>query len=72
MFQQTDLRLAKRTQIVGRVNFEFAAEALNVFNRRTSFRNGQSTSTTLTNWRVTALTGTNTARVIQLVSRINW
>ena len=33
LFQQTDLRLAKRTQIVGRVNFEFAAEALNVFNQ---------------------------------------
>ena len=72
MFQQTDLRLAKRTQIVGRVNFEFAAEALNVFNQANFVPNGQSTSTTLNNWRVTTLTGTNTARVIQLVSRINW
>ena len=72
MFQQTDLRLAKRTQIVGRVNFEFAAEALNVFNQANFVPNGQSSSTTLNNWRVTTLTGTNTARVIQLVSRINW
>ena len=53
MFQQTDLRLAKRTQIVGRVNFEFAAEALNVFNQANFVPNGQSTSTTLNNWRVT-------------------
>ena len=72
LFQQTDLRLAKRTQIVGRVNFEFAAEALNVFNQANFVPEGQSTSTTLNNWRVTGLTGTNTSRVIQLVSRINW
>jgi hypothetical protein len=72
MFQQTDLRVAKRTQIVGRVNFEFAAEALNVFNKANFVPQGQATSTTLNNWRVTTLTGTNTSRVIQLVSRINW
>jgi hypothetical protein len=72
LFQQSDLRVAKRTQIVGRVNFEFAAEMLNVFNHPNFVPNGQSTSTTLNNWRVTGLTGTNTSRVIQLVSRINW
>ena len=70
-FQQTDLRVSKRTQIAGRVNFEFAAEALNVFNHP-NFTPVTSTSTTLSNWAVTGLTGTNTSRLIQLVSRVNW
>ena len=74
MFSQTDLRVAKRTQIVGRVNFEVAAEALNLFNRA-NFTPvgipGAANITTLTEWTVTALTGQN-ARLIQLVTRINW
>ena len=32
MFQQHDIRISKRTRIVGRANFEFAAEMLNAFN----------------------------------------
>ena len=71
-FQQTDLRVAKRTQIVGRVNFEFAAEMLNVFNTANFNPVGEASSSTLADYQVTGLTGTNTARVIQLVSRINW
>ena len=71
-FSQSDLRVAKRTVIKGRVNFEFAAEALNVFNKANFVPNGTVTSTTLSDYRVTGLTGTNTSRVIQLVSRINW
>ena len=71
-FAQSDLRVAKRTLIKGRVNFEFAAEALNVFNKANFVPNGTVTSSTLSDYRVTGLTGTNTARVIQLVSRINW
>ena len=47
MFQQSDLRIAKRTQIKGRVNFEFAAEALNVFNKANFVPNGTARSTTL-------------------------
>ncbi len=70
-YEQTDIRVAKRTTIVGRVNFEFAAEALNVFNRA-NFLPVHSTSTTLSNHQVTGLTGTNTARIIQLVTRVNW
>ena len=74
VFQQTDLRVAKRTQIVGRVNFEFAAEALNLFNRA-NFTPvglpGAANITTLTEWTVSGLTG-QTARLIQLVTRINW
>jgi hypothetical protein len=71
LFQQSDLRVSKRTKVVGRVNVEFAAEALNVFNTA-NFVPVTSTSTTLSNWAVTGLTGTNTSRVIQIVSRVNW
>jgi hypothetical protein len=71
-FSQSDLRVAKRTVIKGRVNFEFAAEALNVFNKANFVPDGTVDSSTLSDYRVTGLTGTNTARVIQLVSRINW
>jgi hypothetical protein len=71
-FQQSDLRIAKRTQIMGRVNFEFAAEMLNVFNKANFVPQDEASSSTLNNYLVTTLTGTNTSRVIQLVSRINW
>ncbi len=33
---------------------------------------GNNVGATLNNYEVTGLTGTNTARVIQLVTRINW
>jgi hypothetical protein len=70
-FAQSDLRVSKRTQVVGRVNVEIAAEALNVFNKA-NFVPTVGISSTLANWRVTGLTGTNTSRVVQIVSRINW
>ena len=72
MFQQFDLRVAKRTQIVGRVNVEFSAEMLNVFNKANFVPDATFTGSTLTDYLVTGLTGTNTSRVVQLVSRINW
>lgn len=71
-FSQHDLRIAKRTQIVGRVNVEFAAEALNVFNHVNFIPDATFASATLADFLVTGLTGTNTSRTIQLVSRINW
>ena len=78
-FAQSDLRVAKRTQIIGRVNFEISAEALNVFNKANFIpvtvptgTTATTVPTTLANWRVTGLTGTNTSRVVQIVSRINW
>jgi hypothetical protein len=70
--QQTDLRIGKRTAIVGRVNFEFAAEILNVFNTANFAPVNEASSSTLNNYLVTGLTGTNTSRIVQLVSRINW
>ncbi len=80
MFNQHDIRISKRIPIVGRVNFEFAAELLNAFNHA-NFQPvavvGGNTITgiggsTLTGFQLTNLTGQNTARVVQLVSRINW
>ena len=32
LFQQHDIRVSKRTRVVGHMNFEFAAEMLNAFN----------------------------------------
>jgi hypothetical protein len=72
MFQQHDLRVSKQTRIGGRVNVEFGAEILNVFNHPNFVPDGTVDSSTLTDYLVTGLTGTNTSRVIQLVSRINW
>jgi hypothetical protein len=72
MFEQTDLRIAKRTQIVGRVNFEIAGEALNVFNRANFTPIAEFNSATLADYRVTGLSGNNTSRTVQIVSRINW
>jgi hypothetical protein len=71
LFQQHDVRISKRTTIVGHVNFEFAAELLNAFNHA-NFSPVANASSDIGNYEVTGLTGTNTSRVIQLVSRINW
>lgn len=77
MFQQHDLRVSKRTTIVGQTNIEFAVEMLNAFNQANfvpvGIGSGTATfGTNIANYRVTTLTGTNTSRVIQLVARINW
>ena len=79
LFQQHDIRFAKRTTIVGRTNFEFAAELLNAFNQAelppggASAHAGSAASAT-PRWatQVTGLSGTNTSRVIQIVTRLNW
>jgi hypothetical protein len=71
IFQQHDLRISKRTKFASRGDFEFAIEALNMFNN-VNFVPVGGIGSTLANYEVTALTGTNNARVIQLVTRINW
>ncbi len=71
-FWEADLRVSKRTAVVSRVNIELAVEALNVFNHANFVPDNTVNSATLSNYLVTGLTGTNQARVIQLVSRINW
>jgi hypothetical protein len=71
MFQQHDVSVAKRVKLVGRSNFEFRLEMLNAFNHA-NFTPVAGVGSTLANYEVTGLNGTNAARVIQLVSRINW
>lgn len=76
MFRQFDLRFSKRTRIVGNTDLELATEMLNVFNQANfvpvGIGSGATLGNTIASYEVTALTGTNTARVIQLVARINW
>ena len=71
MLQQHDIRISKQTRIFGSINFEFAAEMLNAFNHA-NFTPVGGIGSTLANYEVTAVTGTNTSRVVQLVTRINW
>jgi hypothetical protein len=77
LFSRWDMRLKKRFNITGRLNFELMAEVLNVFdtinfNHSVNFNGGEDT------FRVTsAYTDVNTTfdpggRVGQLVWRVNW
>jgi carboxypeptidase family protein/TonB-dependent receptor-like protein len=72
LFQQHDIRISKRTTVVGHTNFEFAAEMLNAFNHPNFLPVGGLGSSTISGYQLTGLQGTNTARVIQLVARFNW
>ena len=80
LFAQHDLRFAKRTTIAGNVNFEFAAELLNALNHANfqpvAVVNNNTTNgiggSSITGFQLTNLTGTNTSRTIQIVTRINW
>jgi hypothetical protein len=71
MFQQHDISVAKRVALWGRSNVEFRLEMLNAFNQH-NFVPVAGISDDPTDYLVTGLTGTNAARVIQIVSRINW
>jgi len=71
MLQQHDISVAKRVRVVGRTNFEFRLEMLNAFNNHNFVPVG-GIGATAGNYEVTGLTGTNTARIIQLVTRFNW
>jgi hypothetical protein len=72
MFKEVDISVMKVVPIVNRVRAEFRAEMLNAFNW-VNYVPVASTSTNPANHEISNLTGgTNTARVIQLVSRISW
>ena len=71
MFQNYDLSIAKRVKVVGRTNVEFRFEMLNAFNNSNFIPVG-GLGSVLNNYEVTALTGNNLSRVIQLVTRFNW
>jgi hypothetical protein len=77
MFRQFDLRISKRTRLAGRADFEVGANMLNVFNQANFVPVGIGAGTAtfgsnIANYEVTALTGTNTARLIEIIARINW
>jgi hypothetical protein len=70
-FKEHDMAIAKRVDLVGRTNFEFRLEMLNVFNNANFLPVG-GIGSQISSYEVTGLTGTNTSRIIQLVTRINW
>ncbi len=70
-FKQHDISIAKKIRLVGRSDFEFRAEMLNAFNH-VNFVPVGGIGNAIANYRVTGLTGTNTARVVQFVFRVNW
>ena len=70
-FQQHDISIAKKIRLVGRSDLEFRAEMLNAFNH-VNFVPVGGLGNAIANYRVTGLTGTNTARVVQFVFRANW
>ena len=72
MFQQHDIRIAKKTTIVGRTNLEFAAQLLNAFNHPNFLAVSGIGNTTLSSYQVTGLQGQEGSRVIQLELRFNW
>jgi hypothetical protein len=71
LYQQYDISVSKRVRLVGRSNFEFRIEMLNAFNHH-NFEPVGGLGNDIADFEVTDLTGTNLARTIQLVTRINW
>jgi carboxypeptidase family protein/TonB-dependent receptor-like protein len=69
-YERVDLSAVKRIDLVGRSNFEFRAEMLNAFNHP-NFNPVISTSTNADNYRITG-TQENSARIVQLVFRVNF
>ena len=74
-FQQHDIRVAKRTTIVGHTNLEFAAQLLNAFNHPNFLPVAGTTAASpnlLSSYQLTGLQGQEGARVIQFELRFNW
>jgi hypothetical protein len=72
LFKQFDIAVSKRIALFGSANLELRAEALNAFNHVNFVPVNGISETDLTDWEVTGLTGTNAARVLQLVGRFNF
>ena len=79
LFQQHDLSVVKRIGLWGNVNAEIRVDALNVFDNVNFSPQSGLTATTnrmsgasQTAYETTALTGVNTSRILQVVSRIRW
>src|SRR5262249_28831043 len=75
MFQQHDIRISKRTTVVGHTNLEFAAQLLNAFNHA-NFLAVAGTSANnpalLSSYQLTGTQGQESARIRQLAGRFNW
>jgi hypothetical protein len=71
LFKNVDLSLIKSISVVGRTKIEFRVEALNVFNRP-NFTPVAGLGSNPNSYEVTALSGANAARVVQIVSRFTW
>lgn len=72
-----DLSIVKRVPVVSRVRAEFRAELLNAFNRPWFVPvglpdNSNSPYTTADSFKVTALAGETSSRVVQFVTRVTW
>ena len=57
MFQQHDIRISKKTTVVGHTNIEFAAQLLNAFNHANLANPGNNISDAGTFGFITATTG---------------
>jgi len=71
LFMQSDISVAKRIRVVGRMNVELRAEILNVFNK-VNYVPINYLGNQAANYEVTSLTGTNTSRTTQVVGRFSW
>jgi hypothetical protein len=77
-FKEVDISIMKLMPIVKKIQAEFRIEMLNAFNSVnyvpvTGFNNNTAQGgTTAASYEISGLTGTNSARVVQLVSRISW
>jgi Carboxypeptidase regulatory-like domain len=80
LFKSFDIGVFKQVKITSGVNVEFRLEILNAFNNVNFIPTGLGTGTNLNqpnaananNYEVTQLTGTQNARLTQLVFRVNW
>ena len=74
-FHQHDIRVSKRTTVVGHTNFEIAAQLLNAFNHPNLLPVAGTTANNpavLSSYQLTGLQGQDTARAIQFEVRFNW
>jgi hypothetical protein len=85
MFKQFDIGISKRVSVWSQASLEFRADILNAFNNvnfvpvsgmvagtTTANDNNRANGSNPDNYDVTTLTGTNSARVVQLTARIRW
>jgi hypothetical protein len=70
-FKEVDISIMKMLPIVNRIQAEFRIEMLNAFNW-VNYTPVTGLGSNPASYEINGLTGTNTARVVQLVSRITW